>query len=78
VEAVAWITEGKDLFCAFFFLSGLFSYIIYVGGKRQKNILYIINITVVYFITIFQIRGSNVSGYFNTYLFTGCLKLDTG
>jgi len=39
VESVAWISERKDVLCAFFFLAGILTYVRYTGDRFEKNIL---------------------------------------
>jgi lipoprotein NlpI len=36
VESVAWISERKDVLCAFFFLLSILSYLKYTSSQRQK------------------------------------------
>jgi hypothetical protein len=46
VESVAWVSERKDLLCAFFFLLSILSYIRYANASpdRQKNRAYFVSI----------------------------------
>jgi tetratricopeptide (TPR) repeat protein len=37
VESVVWISERKDVLCAFFFLLSLLAYIIYAGNERAGS-----------------------------------------
>lgn len=37
VESVAWISERKDVLCAFFYLLGLISYISYISAKSLRS-----------------------------------------
>jgi len=36
VESVAWISERKDVLCAFFFLAGILTYLRYAGDRSGK------------------------------------------
>lgn len=46
VESVAWVSERKDVLCAFFFLLSIFAYMGYVsaGSLKKKRSLYLISI----------------------------------
>jgi len=37
VESVAWVSERKDLLCAFFFLGSILSYLFYVSNRTAQN-----------------------------------------
>ena len=39
VESVAWISERKDIICAFFFLLSMLSYVNYAGAVKKKTAL---------------------------------------
>ncbi len=42
VESVSWVSERKDVLCAFFFLSALISYVSYVSSSgRRRTVFYI-------------------------------------
>lgn len=40
VESVAWVSERKDVLCAFFFLLALLVYLRYVSAKSRRPLLY--------------------------------------
>ncbi|MDO8446221.1 MAG: tetratricopeptide repeat protein [Deltaproteobacteria bacterium] len=40
VESVAWVSERKDVLCAFFFLLALLVYLRYVSAKTRTSLLY--------------------------------------
>lgn len=40
VESVAWISERKDVLCAFFYLLSIFIYLKYISTKRKKFFYY--------------------------------------
>lgn len=42
VESVAWISERKDILCAFFFLLSMISYVNYAGAVQKKTALHYI------------------------------------
>ncbi len=42
VESVVWVSERKDLLCAFFYLLGLLSYLKYTTGRRGCGPYYIV------------------------------------
>jgi tetratricopeptide (TPR) repeat protein len=42
VESVAWISERKDIICAFFFLLSMLSYVNYAGAVQKKTALHYI------------------------------------
>ena len=37
VESVAWVSGRKDLFCLFFYLASIYSYLIYIDEKSYKH-----------------------------------------
>lgn len=40
VESVTWVSERKDVLCAFFFLLSVLAYIEYAAGKPERRVMY--------------------------------------
>lgn len=45
VESVAWVSERKDVLCAFFFLSTILAYLRYASNAKGKRLYYTLSLT---------------------------------
>ncbi len=57
VESVAWITDKTDLYCTFFFLLGMLSYLKYIHSEKKLQLV----LTFVYFVFSLLCKPASVA-----------------